>query len=193
MANDEKKLGVLMLRSVRGAFLNVWTARAFSPDQDPRFSALFLMEKDGANHKRCNKVIDEVIAGKWKSRPPGLKLCLRPAEEKEGYDGFVEGLVFVSTGSKVRPGVYDRKRNPLAQEDGVVYSGAYYDVKVRFWAQDNQWGKRVNAELLGLQFVKDGEPFSSGGQPASADDFDEYDDDDSEASPLGEDEDDLLA
>jgi len=40
------------------------------------------------------------------------------------------------------------------------------------WAQDNQFGKRVNAELLGVQFVRDGEPFG-GGKPATPEDFED--------------------
>jgi hypothetical protein len=30
------------------------------------------------------------------------------------------------------------------------------------WAQDNQYGKRINAALRAVQFVKDGAPFGEG-------------------------------
>lgn len=33
---------------------------------------------------------------------------------------------------------------------------------VEFWAQDNNYGKRVNATLLGVQFVRDGAAFAGG-------------------------------
>ena len=42
---------------------------------------------------------------------------------------------------------------------------------------DNQYGKRINATLRGVQFVSDGEPFA-GGQPADADEFDILEDSD---------------
>ena len=47
-----------------------------------------------------------------------------------------------------------------------------YDVNaiIEIWPQDNQFGKRVNASLLGVQFVKDGERLAGGGV-AAADDF----------------------
>ena len=46
---------------------------------------------------------------------------------------------------------------------------------VDFWAQDNQFGKRVNATLTGVQFVRDGDSFG-GARVAAADDFDVLDD-----------------
>jgi hypothetical protein len=43
---------------------------------------------------------------------------------------------------------------------------------VELWAQDNSWGKRINATLKGVQFYQDGEAFA-GGVSASADDFED--------------------
>jgi hypothetical protein len=33
------------------------------------------------------------------------------------------------------------------------------DAVIRPWAQDNQWGKRVNASLVAVKFAGDNEPF----------------------------------
>jgi hypothetical protein len=44
---------------------------------------------------------------------------------------------------------------------------------VELWAQDNQYGKRINASLGGVQFAKDGESFGGGGNVVEADDFDD--------------------
>jgi hypothetical protein len=57
-------------------------------------------------------------------------------------------------------------------DDGTLYSGCYVVVHVNIWAQDNQFGKRINCGLLGVQFYKDGEAFS-GGRISSVDEFDE--------------------
>ncbi len=32
---------------------------------------------------------------------------------------------------------------------------------IRLWYQDNHYGKRINASLRNVQFVKDGEPFGA--------------------------------
>ena len=60
-------------------------------------------------------------------------------------------------------------RTPLTAKDGVIYPGCYVNVSIDFWAQDNSYGKRINAQLRGVQFVKDGERL--GGSVAAADDF----------------------
>ena len=51
-----------------------------------------------------------------------------------------------------------------------IYSGCYVDCSVEIWAQDNQYGQRVNAQLRGVMFVRDGDAFGAGGS-ASADEF----------------------
>jgi len=45
------------------------------------------------------------------------------------------------------------------EENGKPYAGCYVNMSIRLWAQDNQFGKRVNAQLRAVQFVKDGEAF----------------------------------
>jgi hypothetical protein len=53
---------------------------------------------------------------------------------------------------------------------------------VEVWAQDNQHGKRINASLLGVQFVRDGEKLA-GGSTATADDFEAIPGADGAATP----------
>ena len=43
--------------------------------------------------------------------------------------------------------------------------------KVEFWAQDNNYGRRINCTLLGVMYAGEGERFGGGSAPASADDF----------------------
>jgi predicted 2-oxoglutarate/Fe(II)-dependent dioxygenase YbiX len=44
-----------------------------------------------------------------------------------------------------------------------MYAGCYVNAAISIWIQNNQFGKRVNSNLLALQFVKDGESFGGGG------------------------------
>ncbi|MNP47458.1 hypothetical protein D3C76_1415120 [compost metagenome] len=67
----------------------------------------------------------------------------------------------------------DRDRTQLTAQEGKPYSGCYVNVIVDIWAQDNSYGKRINAQLQGIQFVRDGEAFSGGGTSADASDFEE--------------------
>ena len=55
----------------------------------------------------------------------------------------------------------------------MLLSGYYVDAILDIWAQENSYGKRINAQLKGVQFRRKGDVFSGGGAPAEDDDFDE--------------------
>jgi len=103
---------------------------------------------------------------------PADKICLRDGDDVE-YAGYA-GHMSIKASSSKRPMVLDRDRSPLAEDDNRLYAGCHVNAIIELWAQNNQWGKRINANLLGVQFFKDGEPFSDG-VTASADDFDAFD------------------
>jgi hypothetical protein len=69
--------------------------------------------------------------------------------------------------------VVDRDRTPLTASDGKPYAGCFVNAVVELWAQDNQYGKRINASLGGVQFAADGDAFGGGGVRTEADDFDD--------------------
>jgi hypothetical protein len=90
-------------------------------------------------------------------------------------------MVYVSARNKARPVVIDKDKSPLTQADGKPYAGCYVNVSLDVWAQSNQYGKRINAKLLAVQFDKDGDAFS-GGEGYSDDDFGDEGGDESSAS-----------
>jgi hypothetical protein len=104
-------------------------------------------------------------------------LALHDGATKSEYEGF-EGNLFVAANSKVRPTILDQMRNELSQADGKPYSGCYVVALLEIWAQDHkEHGKRINANLRGVQFLRDGDAFSGGGKPADTDEFDDISDD----------------
>jgi hypothetical protein len=80
--------------------------------------------------------------------------------------------MFVSSRNKTRPLVIDRDKSPLTAQDGRPYAGCFVHASIELWAQDNAYGKRINASLRGVQFFKDGDAFAGGGA-ASDDEFDD--------------------
>lgn len=129
---------------------------------------------------------------KWPKLKPEKK-CWRDGdlEDRDGY----EGCWFLSASSKVenKPlAIMNRKDKAgiwIPAQPGQIYSGCYVNATVRLWAQDNDYGKRLNAELKAVQFVRDGEAFGNN-RPINPNE--EFDDDDvSDAADLGDaDEDD---
>jgi hypothetical protein len=58
--------------------------------------------------------------------------------------------------------VIGRKMEAIGPDDGIVYAGCYVNATIRLWGQDNQYGKRINAQLRAIQFVKKGDAFGDG-------------------------------
>lgn len=166
------------LQKVRLAFPQLFHAKSFG-DGDPAFSAAFIL--DDAQVATIEKAIVAVAKEKYGDKyEPTLKsirakgdVCLRNGDEKANYEGF-EGRQYISSRSKTRPTVVDRDRTPLTEHDGKPYAGCYVNAIIDVWAQANEYGKRINASLKGVQFHSDGEAFGGGGV-ARADDFDVID------------------
>lgn len=170
---------IVSLKNVRLAFPALFEAKQVNGEGDPAFSASFLMAPNHASVKALNEAFESVGKEKWKDKWPQVKkeltakdkLALHDGDLKSQYEGF-EGNLFVSARNKTRPRVIDRDKSPLAAADGKPYAGCYVNASVEIWAQDNQWGKRLNATLRGVQFYDDGDAFSGGGVA----DVDEFDD-----------------
>lgn len=165
--------------NARISFPNIFEPKA-SENGNLQFSAAFLFSPDHPGVAGLNVVIDEVGKAKWGAKWPtikkeltaGDKLLTHDGNSKASLAGYEDNLFF-NAYNTVRPTVVDRDRSPLTKQDGKPYSGCYVNVIIDVWAQENQYGKRVNAQLQGVQFVKDGEAFSGGGTSADASDFEE--------------------
>jgi len=171
----------MMINNVRLSFPSLFVATAFDADQAKKFSGTFILPADDPQVGAIQKEIQRVAVEKWNTKANDVlvqlkaqnKIALRSGAEKAAMDGFGPEVFFFNASNEKRPGVYDRDRTPLTAEDGRPYAGSYVNVQVEFWAQDNKWGKRINATLRGVQFAADGEPFGGGAPPSSADEFPE--------------------
>lgn len=169
----------IRLNNVRLAFPQLFEAKTVNGEGDPAFGATVLFAPDHAAHKTVADAVEAVGKDKWKDKWPKIKAelaskdrtCLHDGNLKSDYDGFA-GMLFVSGRNKVRPSVFDADRSPLAAQDGRPYAGCYVTAVFEVWAQDNNYGKRINATLSGVQFFKDGDAFA-GGRAASQDDFED--------------------
>lgn len=174
----------IVLKDSRLAFAQIWEAKAFEPGAKPKFNATFLFDPKSPNAKLVETAVKEAATEKWGAKANDVltsikgipnKMCFRNGNTKPEYDGY-PGNLFVSSSNPVRPTIMDRDgKTPLIQADGRPYSGCYVNGIVDIWAQDNKYGKGIQATLLGVQFVRDGDAFSGGGT-ASEDDFEDLSD-----------------
>lgn len=175
-------LGRVMIRNARLAFPALFQPRAVNGEGKPRFSATLLLDARDPQIEAIRKTIAAVAREKWKEKSgpilTGLekvgKVALHDGDEKAQYDGFL-GTMFVAASAQegAPPTVVDAARAPLSERSGKPYAGCYVNASIELWAQDNAYGKRVNAILRGIQFVRDGDSFGAGSRSASPDEFDE--------------------
>ena len=172
----------IKLENVRLAFPNLFEAKTVNGEGEPAFSASFLLPPKHPAIKTLRDAFEAVGKDKWGAKWPTVKkeieakdrLALHDGDTKADYAGFA-GNLFVSARNKTRPLVIDRDKSPLTSADGRPYAGCYVHASIELWAQDNNYGKRINASLRGVQFFKDGDAFAGGGA-ASDDEFDSVDD-----------------
>ena len=101
---------------------------------------------------------------KWGDKIPKLaadRMCLKDGDQMDGEES--DGCWVLSCSEEKAPQVLDRDgKTRLTEADGKIYSGCEARVLVNLWAQDNKYGKRINANLHAVQFYAHGEAFGKG-------------------------------
>lgn len=164
------------LTNVRLAFPALNEPERFQGEGNPRYSATLIFPAGSAQEEACVKAIMAAAKEKWADKAQstakallnGNKTALGSGDAKADYDGF-EGNMYVSAHARPQnpPRLVDRQRNDLARDTSMIYAGCYVNAGIEFWAQDNQFGKRINAQIRWVQFVKDGDAFGSAGTKVS--------------------------
>lgn len=178
MSNDTQNVS-FTLKNVRLSFPSLFQKETNQDGSEGKYAASFLLSK--SDHatliEEVAKAITSMAVGKFKRDVPPEKKFMRDGDLYD-YDGY-EGCWAIKASTKKRPLVINRNKSPITEDDEIIYAGCYVNARISLWAQDNAHGRRINATLLGVQFVKDGEPFGSG-ESASVDDFDDLGDDNSD-------------
>lgn len=176
---------IVMLENVRGAFVHdLFTASTVEGQGKPAFSFTAIVKRDdNANIQKLLQGLLTAARNKWgpqgdaqyQALAAAGRICLRDGNAKPDVAGF-PGNLTVGMRSPIQPKFFNEVPQEMtaaqAQASGKFYSGAYFNVSLAIWAQDNQYGKRLNAQVRGVQHVADGEPLGSGGgSVASVEEF----------------------
>jgi len=164
------------LKNVRLSFPSIFQKSVFN-GQEGKFEATFLIDK---KDEKTKAILDKAIAEALKEakvKVPSENYCLKDGDitfEDKEYDGY-QGCWSIKAANAKRPTILDRDKTALTQEDeNAPYAGCYVNAIIDIWIQNNSYGKRVNANLYGIQFVKEGKQFGSGPVDVT-DDFDDLD------------------
>jgi len=177
----------VILKNVRLAFANVYKPK--KSENGERYSAAFPIVPKSDNHKSLTAAMSKVATDKWEKKGPAILVKLieggdvafkeRAATDDAGepFAGF-EDMFTLNAGQDKKKGQplligsnkIDGAFPILVEDDGVLYSGCWVNVKIDVWAQDNtaeRGGKRINAQLKTIQFVRDDESFGGGTKPSA--------------------------
>lgn len=189
----------LKIVGARLAFPVLWTPEQVNGEGEPAYSAQFLLGPnknpkvfagvDGptkgsvvyTREVNLQDAIAEVGLAEWKDTWPMMLKQLQTKDALPVHDGDMKaqwggfpGNFYLSSRSQagVRPKVVDQRGNPVTAQDGSIYSGCYVIAFVELWAQNNKWAKRINAQVRGVQKLRDGDSFG-GGSAAADDEFED--------------------
>jgi len=190
------------LKNVRVAWLKV-----FEKDQpkDPKIKPAYrmdvILDKDDTQLQKLEDAALEVMsealksekaAEKWMDKNYGEgnidnNCAVKDGDERDNVDENYEGKIYVSAKSFKQPRILSSEgeecREPEETIEGdpvegkLPYGGCYCNVSIELWGQNNDKGKGLRANILGLKFVKDGEAFGGGSSERATDDDLDGDDD----------------
>lgn len=184
MATATIKGDKIEISRARAAFVDsLWTAKGFTDPKtgktgEPMHNITFIIDRDDPSFRKVLEAEEDRVAKeKWGAKAKAImeeirannRGAIKKGELKASYDGF-PGNDFIAANNKTRPTLVQRNGKKIEQE-GVIYAGCYVLGHVVLWAQDNAWGKRINANVTGVQFLEDGDSFGGGAPPSSTDDF----------------------
>jgi len=193
MTTISEKIKLTKVRIAYAHGLNQAYKDPKQPDKAGKFGAKFILDKNDPQVKEIKSVMARLAKTKWADKAEQVykamqaqdKLCLHDGDTKADEEGF-EGNFFISASSKNKIPLFDRvkdrdtgKPKVIQFEDGKVRSGDYVNISLNLVVQDNEYGKRINAYLNGVQFCEEGEPLC-GGAMSDGSEFDATEADDSD-------------
>lgn len=109
------------------------------------------------------EAINELLKANKNAKVAADKKFIRNGDDsdKVGYEGHWT----VSAREERQPSVRNQRGELIVEAKKIAdmfYGGCYGNILIRPWFQDNDYGKRVNAGLVGVQFLRDGESFGEG-------------------------------
>ncbi len=170
----------IQLIDVRLSFLHCFAP--FKGDNGESYCVNAIVEPNHPQLGALSTIIRRVALEKFKEQTDAMlaqmkaanTLCLHRGETKANRPEYV-GKLFVSASNKRRPRIVATVGgvNTEVDEDHpkAPYSGCRGSVLIDIWAQNNKWGKRINATLLGVQFLRHDERLTGGGRIATVDEF----------------------
>lgn len=181
---DSQNASRLTLHNVRIAYAqDLNSPRAMQQNDGsagtPRYSCVVMIPETAADVLQgINGVMWSQVQAKfgqkaqavWQELTAANRLALKNGALKASKEGFAGNFFIAGSAKQDRPPRLYHKflradgKGPeeLTRPQSVIYSGCYVNIQMSMWLQDNNYGKRVNADILAVQFASDGDAFGGG-------------------------------
>lgn len=156
--------GCIRIDAVRASFPHLDKPYAGKDDGTPAYGIVSLLDKK--THKEAKDLIveriNQILADNKNAKVASDRKFIRNGDDSARDEE--DGHWTVSARETKRPSVRGKDKTVLSPEEALdmIYGGCYVNVLIRPWFQDNKFGKRVNAGLVAVQFLRDGEAFGEG-------------------------------
>lgn len=160
--------GTIRIDNVRASYPHLDKPYQAPPDKngkqsEPKFSIVGMLDKK--THVAAKDLIVQVMNDIQKKED--TKVAKDKKFIKDGDDGDkpeYEGYWTVSARESRRPSVRHRNGEPMSEKEtqDIIYAGCRVNILIRPWYQDNDFGKRINAGLMAVQFARDDEQIGEG-------------------------------
>lgn len=163
------------------------------------YSVVALIEPNSPAHQAIRQANREVAQAAWGAQWEAVmqqlaaqdRLCLHDGATK-ATDPSYQGKLFVSASSSRKPRTLVTRGGvnvEISEKDPMFpYAGCWANVLVNPWAQGpdgkpNKFGKRVNAEILAVQFLRHDEAFGRAAAPIKLEEFPTVETNGADAAP----------
>ena len=165
--------GTILIKKARASYPHLsrpfaLPARPTPEDPNPRqptpaysMTAILLKGDHAATKAMCDEVIAQLIAGTKITRVAGSNKFIRDGDAG-AKDECIGCWTISARDTRNKPTVVGPDRLKLPDDSPLAYAGAWCNLHIKPWVQDNHWGKRVNANLLAVQFTGGGDPIGGG-------------------------------
>lgn len=168
----------VMTPNFRVSFPQVFEAKAMPGSDKKKFSMVCLFNIAEINkNPEQKKLWDAVVASvkqaaveEWGDKIPAkLQNPFRKGEEKEQYQGYGPGVIFISATTTSKPGLADANLQRIISPDDF-YAGCYARATINPYPWTYMGKSGISFGLQNIQKIKDGEPLG-GGRTKVEDDF----------------------
>lgn len=149
----------MILRNVILSFPSIFKTEIYKGNDTKKYAATFILDKKehAAIIEIIQKEINKVLTEEFNTTIAKFNrdnIFLKDGDDSEKEN--LHGKFTIKATNKEQPKAVDLAKNILSETNNPFYSGAIVNGVIGLWPMNNNYGKKIIANLYGIQFVKDG-------------------------------------